>query len=186
GICSQSQLFPRTRGTARGALPGSKCGNDKRIWLVGLAALALIGAALVVRSVFSPGAVAQQNTERPVPVEVVVAQKKKVPVRLEALGNVSPIASVAVKPRLDSEIVGVHFADGALVKKGDLLFTLDARAIQAQIDQAKGAIARDEAQLAGAERDVTRYTDLVARNATPVINLDNAKTQADVYRAAIK
>ncbi|HZP75226.1 MAG TPA: efflux RND transporter periplasmic adaptor subunit [Pseudolabrys sp.] len=159
---------------------------NKRIWLVGLAALALIGAALVVRSVFSPGAVAQQNTERPVPVEVVVAQKKKVPVRLEALGNVSPIASVAVKPRLDSEIVGVHFADGALVKKGDLLFTLDARAIQAQIDQAKGAIARDEAQLAGAERDVTRYTDLVARNATPVINLDNAKTQADVYRAAIK
>ena len=50
----------------------------------------------------------------------------------------------------------------------------------------KAPIARDQAQLAGAERDVARYTDLVAKNATPVVNLDNAKTQADVYRAAIK
>jgi multidrug efflux system membrane fusion protein len=47
-------------------------------------------------------------------------------------------------------------------------------------------VARDKAQLAGAERDVTRYTDLVAKSATPVVNLDNAKTQAEVYQAAIK
>jgi RND family efflux transporter MFP subunit len=46
-------------------------------------------------------------------------------------------------------------------------------------------VARDQAQVEGAERDVRRYTDLVAKNATPVTNLDNAKTQADVYRAAI-
>jgi RND family efflux transporter, MFP subunit len=67
-----------------------------------------------------------------------------------------------------------------------LLFTLDGRAIEAQIAQTEGMVARDRAQLAGAERDVARYTDLVAKSATPVINLDNAKTQADVYRAAIK
>ncbi len=159
----------------------------KRLWLVGAGALALLGAALVVRWAFAPGAIAQQQTAQPpVPVEVVVAEKKKVPVRLEALGNVSPIASVAVRSRLDSEIVGVHFADGATVKAGDLLFTLDSRAIEAQIAQAEGNVARDKAQLAGAMRDVTRYTDLVARNATPVVNLDNAKTQADVYQAAIK
>jgi RND family efflux transporter MFP subunit len=99
---------------------------------------------------------------------------------------VTPITSVAIKARLETEIVGVHFADGARVKKGDLLFTLDSRQVLAQIAQAEGVVARDRAQLQGAERDISRYTDLVAKSATPVVNLDNAKTQADIFRAAIK
>ena len=49
------------------------------------------------------------------------------PVRLSALGNVTPIASVAIKPQVDTTITAVHFRDGAEVKKGDLLFTLDGR-----------------------------------------------------------
>jgi RND family efflux transporter MFP subunit len=80
----------------------------------------------------------------------------------------------------------VHFADGALVNKGDLLLTLDSRAIQAQIAQAEGTLAKDHALLEGAERDVRRYTDLVAKNATPTINLDNAKTQVASQQASIK
>jgi multidrug efflux system membrane fusion protein len=93
---------------------------------------------------------------------------------------------VAVRARLDSEIVGVHFSDGASVRQGDLLFTLDSRALEAQIRQAEGNVARDKAQLEGAERDVRRYTELVARSATPVVNLDNARTSGDSFRAAIK
>jgi RND family efflux transporter MFP subunit len=159
----------------------------KRKWLFGVAALALIGIALLVRGLWtSDGAARSQAPTRVVPVEVATAERKPVPVRVESLGSVTPIASVAIKARVDTAITAVHFRDGAEVKKGDLLFTLDGRAIEAQIAQTEGAIARDQAQLDGAERDVTRYTDLVAKSATPVINLDNAKTQADVYRAAIK
>jgi multidrug efflux system membrane fusion protein len=121
-----------------------------------------------------------------VPVEVATAVRKPMPVRVSSLGNVTPIASVAIKARVDTTITAVHFRDGAEVKKGDSLFTLDGRAIEAQIAQTEGAIARDKAQLAGAERDVARYTDLVAKAATPQVNLDNANTQAEVYRAAIK
>jgi multidrug efflux system membrane fusion protein len=123
---------------------------------------------------------------RTVAVEVATAVKKKTPVIIEGLGNVTTVANVAVRPRIDDEIVGVHFSDGAYVKKGDLLITLDSRAIEAQIAQAEGNIARDEAQLQQAERDVRRYTDLVAKAATPVVNLENAQTQADTFRAAIK
>ena len=160
----------------------------KRKWLFGVAALALIGIVLFVRGSWtSDGAAARsQAAVRAVPVEVAKAERKKVPVRLDALGNVTPISSVAIKARVDTNIVGVHFRDGAHVNQGDLLFTLDGRAIQAQIEQTEGMVERDRAQLAGAERDVARYTDLVAKSATPVINLDNAKTQADVFRAAIK
>jgi RND family efflux transporter MFP subunit len=159
----------------------------ERKWLLGAGALALIGVVLLARGLWSPeGAKAQRQTGRVVAVEVGKAERKQVPVRVDALGNVTPIASVAIKARVDTAIVGVHFRDGAEVKKGDLLFTLDGRAIEAQVAQTEGAIARDQAQLAGAERDVARYTDLVAKAATPTVNLDNAKTQADVYRAAIK
>jgi RND family efflux transporter MFP subunit len=124
--------------------------------------------------------------QRTVAVEVATAVRKKTPVIIEGLGNVTTIANVAVRPRIDSEIVGVHFSDGATVKKGDLLITLDSRAIEAQIAQAEGSIARDQAQLEQAERDFRRYTDLVAKAATPVVNLENAKTQADTFRAAIQ
>ena len=160
----------------------------KRKWLFGGAALALIGIVVLVRMLTSgDGAAARSQAQaRVVPVEVATAERKKVPVRLDALGTVTPIASVAIKARVDTNIVGVHFRDGQEVKAGDLLFTLDGRAIQAQIAQTEGAVARDQAQLDGALRDVARYTDLVAKSATPIVNLDNAKTQADVYRAAIK
>jgi len=149
------------------------------------------GYAVATRYGWSPfGAVAQapqkQSAPRIVPVEIAPAVKKSTPVQIEALGTVMPMASVALKSRVDSEIVEIHFADGARVKQGDLLITLDSRAIEAQILQAEGNIARDKAQLEGAERDIRRYTELVAKNATPVTNLDNAKTQAAVFAAAQK
>ena len=159
----------------------------KRKWLLGGAAVAVIGVAVLTRGFWGGGgAVAQAPTERVIAVVVAPAVKKMVPLTVDALGTVTPITSVAVKARLETEIVGVHFADGARVKKGDLLFTLDNRQVLAQIAQAEGVVARDKAQLEGAERDIARYTDLVAKSATPVVNLDNAKTQADIFRAAIK
>jgi multidrug efflux system membrane fusion protein len=158
----------------------------KRKWLFGVAALALIGIVLLIRGLWTSDGAARSQAAAMVPVEVATAERKAVPVRIESLGSVTPIASVAIKARVDTAIMAVHFRDGAEVKTGDLLFTLDGRAIEAQIAQTEGMVARDRAQLAGAERDVARYTDLVAKSATPVINLDNAKTQADVFRAAIK
>jgi RND family efflux transporter MFP subunit len=157
-----------------------------RRWKIVGGVAALICVVLLVRGFWTTDGAAQTKAApRVVPVEVATAERKQVPVRVESLGSVTPIASVAIKPRVDTAIMNVHFRDGQAVKKGDLLFTLDGRAIEAQIAQTEGMVARDKAQLAGAERDVTRYTDLVAKAATPVINLDNAKTQSEVYKAAI-
>ena len=139
---------------------------------------------------FADKAVAQSPQggppQRTVAVEVAKAVKKKTPVILDALGNVTTMASVAVKPRIDSEIVGIHFADGAFVKRGDLLITLDSRAIEAQIAQAEGNLARDNAQLAGAERDLRRGSELFAKGAGTQLNVENTKTQVDSFSAAVK
>jgi RND family efflux transporter MFP subunit len=156
-----------------------------------LAALALAAAAYYTRGLWAPnGAVAQAPPQaagpRAVAVVVATAQKKKVPLHIDALGTVTPVASVAIKSRIETVITGVHFQDGAMVNEGDLLITLDSRAIEAQIRQAEATLARDRAQLEGAERDLQRYTDLVAKSATPVTNLDNARTQTNVFRAAVR
>jgi membrane fusion protein, multidrug efflux system len=160
----------------------------KRIVLVICAAAVVAGAIWFAVRGFPGGAVAQAPGQgpRPVAVEVATAVKKKTPVQLNALGNVSPIASVAVRPRIDSEITAVEFADGAIVQKDDVLLRLDSRAIDAQIKQGEGNLARDQAQLEGAERDVRRYTELVGKGATPILNLDNAKTQVGTFTGAIK
>ena len=117
------------------------------------------------------------------PVEIAIAQKKVVPVRLEALGNVTTIASVAIKSRVDSVIMAVNFTDGARVKEGDLLFTLDSRQTEAEIKRVQAVIDGAQAQLEQAERDVLRYSDLVAKNATTQVTLNNAQTQVNVARA---
>jgi membrane fusion protein, multidrug efflux system len=125
------------------------------------------------------------TAQRAVPVEVATATKKTVPVRIEALGSVTPIASVAIKSRVDTEIVGVHFADGAMVRQGEVLFTLDSRAIEAQIKQVQGMLEGAKANLEQAERDVARYTELIAKNATTQVTLNNARTQVNVYRSSV-
>jgi membrane fusion protein, multidrug efflux system len=167
------------------------------IAVAGVAAASAIGGTDVLAKWFPPlkgltgdTVVAQSQpgrpTQRAVAVEVARAVQKKTPVTLGALGNVTTIASVAVRTRIDNEIVEIHFADGAFVKQGDLLVTLDSRTIEAQIAQAEGNVARDQAQLEGALRDFRRYTELVPKGATPVLNLENAQTQVDTFRAAIK
>jgi membrane fusion protein, multidrug efflux system len=159
------------------------------VTLAVVVAVAAAGAIAATRSgLWSGGAIAQaprQTAARAVPVEVVTATRKVVPVRIEVLGSVTPIASVAIKPRVDSEITGVHFRDGALVQQGDLLFTLDSRAIEAQVRQVEGLLAGARANLEQAERDVARYTELLAKSATTLVTLQNARTQTNIWRASV-
>ena len=154
----------------------------KRGWIVAAVLLAAgAAAAYQTRASWYPERAAAKVAlgPRKVVVEVAKAVRQPVPVAVESIGTVTPISSVALKSRIETTIVAVHFEDGARVKQGDLLFTLDARQIDAQIEQAEGALARDRAQLAGAQRDLQRYSELIGKGATTQVNLDNAKTHAD-------
>jgi membrane fusion protein, multidrug efflux system len=156
----------------------------KRKWLIGGAVLALIAIAVLVRGFWTTEGVAARKVQaRTVPVETAVAERKSMPVRLSALGNVTPIASVAIKTQVDTTITAVHFRDGAHVEKGDLLFTLDCRQIEADMKRVQAVIDGAQATLEQAQRDVERYTDLAARNATPIVTLNNAQTAVNISRA---
>lgn len=157
----------------------------KRQWLIGGAALALIGIAVLARGFWTTDGVAArtQGQARPVPVETATAERKTVPVRIEALGSVTPIAAVAIKTQVDTTITDVRFRDGARVEKGDELFTLDCRQIEADMKRVEAVINGAQATFEQAQRDVERYTELAARNATPIVTLNNAQTQVNISKA---
>src|SRR5260370_42292665 len=105
----------------------------KRTLVAGAVVVLVAGGAIVVATrggLWSGGAVAQatrQNAPRAVPVEVVTAIKKVVPVRLEGLGSVTPIASAVVKTRVDRGITGEHSRDGRLERAISLPVSLRSR-----------------------------------------------------------
>ena len=149
---------------------------------------ALLPASLLAKpaaAALSPAATPPPAPPPVTPDVVGQVERRDFPWRIDAIGVVQPIASVALRTHLDATIDQVLVADGAQVKEGDVLIKLDSRQVQAQLKGAEAQLAKDQAQLEQNKRDVARYTDLVARSATPVINLDNARTAQATTEAAI-
>jgi len=146
---------------------------------------AIAVAGYVTRPYWMPGGSAAPEVARARPavsVSTATAELKPVPVDVDAIGTVSTIQSVAIKSRIETMIDAVNFEDGAKVNAGDVLFKLDSRQIDAQISQAEGVVTKDAAQVACAQRDLTRYSDLIIKGATPQTKVDNAKTALDAAR----
>jgi len=107
-----------------------------------------------------------------VPVGVATARRGDIPVFLDGLGNVTAYNTVTVHSRVDGQLMSVGFKEGQYVREGDLLAQIDPRPYQAALDQAAGALARDQAQLANAKLDLARYKELIAQDAIPKQQLD--------------
>lgn len=127
----------------------------------------------------------KKKGQAPVSVLAGKAQRKDVPFRVESLGTVQPLITVSIRSRVDSQVVKVHFEDGAKVKEGDLLFTLDSRAVDAQIQQAEATLNRDKAQLEKAERDRERVSGLAAKGTISQVQEADAKTNVEVLKATV-
>jgi multidrug efflux system membrane fusion protein len=100
------------------------------------------------------------------------ATKGDINITLNALGTVTSLATVTVRSQISGYLMKIDFKEGDEVKKGDLIAEIDSRPYEATLAQAKGALARDEAQLKGAQVDLARYQGLAAQNAVPHQTLD--------------
>jgi membrane fusion protein, multidrug efflux system len=120
-----------------------------------------------------------------VPVTVAKVQQKNVPLNVRAIGNVEPITSVTVRPQVGGVLLRVNFKEGQEVKKGDLLFEIDPRPLQAQLLQAQAMLARDEANAKDAEATARRYAALVKKEYVTQQQADNAQAQAQALKAAL-
>ena len=121
----------------------------------------------------------------PAPVTAATVTLADMPVILTAPGTVEPFANVAVKTRVDGQIIEVLFKEGDLVKEGDILFRLDDRLVKAQIAQAEASIAKDQASLRDAEATLARREALVGKKIVTEASLDQARYAVEGLKASI-
>ncbi|MFZ2306367.1 MAG: efflux RND transporter periplasmic adaptor subunit [Rhodoferax sp.] len=119
----------------------------------------------------------------PVAVTTAAARQRDLDVSLEAIGTVTPLSSVEVKPQISSVVTRVHIQEGQFVKAGDLLFTLDPRPDQANVAKVRAQMAKDEAVLADAQRQLARSRDLMSKNFVSQGALDSSQAQVDAQLA---
>jgi membrane fusion protein, multidrug efflux system len=122
----------------------------------------------------------------PATIVTAVAERRPMPVRLEAIGTAQTISAVTVRTRVESQIMEVGFKDGDVVKKGDLLFRLDSRQLEASLRQAEANVARDRASLVSAEADLRRAEELAKREFATDQRLETARATAATLRASIR
>src|SRR5580698_5337079 len=113
-----------------------------------------------------------RNGGPPMSIVPETATKGDINITLNALGTVTSLATVTVRSQISGYLMKIDFKEGDEVKKGDLIAEIDSRPYEATLAQAKGALARDEAQLKGAQVDLARYQGLAAQNAVPHQTLD--------------
>jgi RND family efflux transporter MFP subunit len=122
----------------------------------------------------------------PPPVSVAAPVEREVVDFDEYTGRVAPVEAVDVRARVRGYLVKANFTEGAEVKQGDVLFEIDPRPFEAELDAAKGQVAQWEAKLARAEADVVRYERLLPKGAASQKDLDTAIADRGEARAAIQ
>jgi membrane fusion protein, multidrug efflux system len=157
-------------------LPLQRPSRQRVIWIVlGLLALAAL-AWIIFRPHTQPARASRANT--PTPVVTAEAQQGDMPVTINGLGTVTPLAMVTVRTQISGQLIQIGFQEGQEVNKGDFLAQIDPRPYQAALDQAQGQLLRDQAQLANARRDLARFNRLVAENSI-------AQQQRDTQEALV-
>jgi multidrug efflux system membrane fusion protein len=108
-----------------------------------------------------------------VPVTAATAKRTSLGIYFDAIGTVTPIYTASITSQVNGQVIAVHYKEGQLVHKGDLLIEIDPRQYQAQVLQAQGTLDRDTQVLAQAKMDLERYRAAWARNAIPRQQLED-------------
>jgi multidrug efflux system membrane fusion protein len=162
---------------------------------LGFAAIAAMGIFIFGCSKEKPAAAVAAD----IPVLVARASQQAMPVEITSVGNVEAISTVSVRSQVAGPLLEVHFKEGDFVHKGQLLLTIDPRPYQAQVEAAKGAIVRDQADEKQAEASLAkdsaqeayvrgeaqRYANLLEKGLIPRETAEQMKSQASVASEAL-
>lgn len=144
-------------------------------------------ALAAVLALSSCGKKAPPGFDRPpAPVTVATAVRRDVPRYLDEVGKCVAREVVSVVPQVSGRITGIHFVDGADVKKGQLLFTVDPRPFQAQLDGAEASLSQAKAALELAGLQLARAQNLVAEKLLPQQDFDTRRNAVDVAQGQVR
>jgi multidrug efflux system membrane fusion protein len=173
---------------------------SKSRWWVWLLVFALIGFGCYKLYQFENSKIAAASQAktmmmkpRTIPVVAATAYRGNMPVYLQGLGSVTAFNTVTVKPRIDGQLTSVNFTEGQYVHQGDLLAEIDARPYKvaleqadANLAQAKGNLAKDQAALRDAQVNYERDKDLFKEQIIAKQQLDTQLATADQFRGSIE
>jgi len=143
------------------------------------------GAGDPAKAAKAPGASGGPPGQGPVPVTVAAVSQQDVAFRIQAVGSAEAYATVAVKARVDGQLVDVRFREGQEVRAGSVLFNIDPRPFEAALRQAEANHQRDLAQLAQAARQEARYQELLDKSFISKEGYAQYKTGAETAGAAV-
>jgi multidrug efflux system membrane fusion protein len=152
----------------------------------GIFLLAVLAVAAFI--VFQANRGSRADTQKgppAVPVTAAPVVTKTVPVRLSAIGNVEPYTTVALKARVDGQIVSVRFKEGEEVRQGAILFEIDPRPFAAALKQSQANLLKDQALLDRANQQEARYKDLLAKNFISADAYEQVRTNAETAKATV-
>ena len=160
------------------------------VWLAGLAVLLVLGwvawRELAPGPAATPAPGGHAVSGPPQPVGVATAASGDVRVILNALGTVTPLATVTVKTQINGQLQQIAFTEGQMVHKGDFLAQIDPRPYQAALEQDEGTLAHDQALLKQAQADLTRYQTLVRQDSIAKQQADDQAFLVQQYQGSIR
>lgn len=121
-----------------------------------------------------------------VPVTTASVVQKAMPIEITVIGSAEPYSTVAIRSQITGQLTAVNFKEGDIVQKGQILFELDRRPLEAALEQSQANLQRDMAQAANAEVQATRFQQLVDRGISPREQADTAKTSVVALNATVE
>jgi multidrug efflux system membrane fusion protein len=156
-------------------------------------AIVLIALAVLVAWYLTPaqttgpsGRGGRFNPNQPMPVVAGTVRTGDMPVTLNGLGTVTPLATVTVKTQISGYLQQIAFSEGQMVKEGDFLAQIDPRPYQVALEQAEGTLAHDQALLVDARLDLTRYETLLKQDSIAEQQRDTQAALVRQYEGTVK
>ena len=157
--------------------------KTKYLLLAGAAGLLVVGWLIFGHGGDSPPA---GGRNAPIPVTAAPVVARDVPLNLTGIGTVQAFNTVTIRARVDGELVNVTFTEGQDVKKGDVLAQIDPRPYQAALENVTAMLAKDQAALSNARRDLGRYRDTAEKGYSSRQQLDTQGSSVDALTAMIQ
>src|SRR2546423_3760647 len=169
----------------------------KRRWVIWIAALLILlggGSYLLSQRSTNPGPAKGANPRGrnarggggAIPVSIEKVKQGNMGVYISALGTVTPVYTATITSRVAGQLMEVHYREGQLVHKGDLLAVIDPRPYQAAYTQAQGQLQRDQALLSNAKIDLERYRSALAQHAIPEQTMATQQAAVNQYEGIAK
>lgn len=151
-----------------------------RLAVVAVAALAVVAAGVAYSS-YGSKAAAPKTAAMPT-VGVTTAERRSLPVKLDAEGHLVALAQVDIRPQATGTVRSIHFKEGDEVKAGQLMFTIDATDVEAQLARSQASVAQVKAQLDEAQRDLVRTRELAKSRFYTTSAVDTAQSKVEALQ----